>query len=694
MTRPIHSNPSTERRTARAPYNFVPLPTQIVKTALPPPQDRYDANLCTGWFDCELESCSPVYVRGLMKLADFDKADRKKAKEVTPEEKEQRAPFCSADLEGAPDQLVEGRPAPMIPGSSLRGMLRALIEIAGYGKMKWVNKSPAITYRAVAAAREDPLAEPYRNLIGAFSKNVRAGYLEKKDDHWLIWPAERPKDRGWPDEGAYLKVKERDIRSGAITDFYRFNSEGYLPEYYFITFGIKLINGKRGRRAIVSQIGDDSADYEHEGVLVCSGNMLETAKFDQDLQRYVQESPRRNHALVLPRKRNAKELKIEPELITAYLNSLTPYQEEKLWGESESGQKLGVLENGAPVFYVAQGDRVVWFGHTPNFRIPALISDGTPKGEKVATPADFVPKSLHSDGSPDLAEAIFGWVGEEMTAQDGKAEQCASRVAVTDARFVSAKAGVWYAPRPITPATLASPKVTTFQHYLVQDKDSTPSHNPDNRQSLAHFIHHDSTEIRGHKLYWHKGEKPPIEANADERQIESQLTRIIPVRPGVKFTFRVHFENLRREELGALAWALTLPGEAGKTYRHKLGMGKPLGMGAVAITAQLRLTDRRMRYQSLLTGGRLTAGDETKDTQEFIAAFERFVLNQIGEKKQRLAEVDRVRMLLAMLQWRLGDDAWLDRTRYQKIEHERFGNEYKDRRVLPDPLAVAKDDKP
>jgi CRISPR-associated protein (TIGR03986 family) len=694
MTRPVHSNPSTERRTARAPYNFVPLPSEIVKAEQPPPQDRYDDDLFTGWFNCELETCSPVYVRGMVTLLEFAKADRKKAKELTPEEKEKRAPFCTDDPEGLPERQVEGRGAPMIPGSSLRGMLRTLVEIVGYGKMKWVNATPAITYRAVAAPREDPLAEPYRAVIGAFSRNVRAGYLEKGSDGcWHVWPAERPKDRGWPDESAYLKVKEKDILSGAITDFYRFNSPDYLPEYYLVSFGIKIITGMRGRRAIVHQIGDESAQYEHKGVLVCSGNMMETVIPDQSSQQKKHESPRRNHALVLPKKRNAKPLTISRELADAYCNSLTPFQKDDLWGKSESGQPQGVLEDGAPVFFVAHGERVDWFGHTPNFRIPALAPDSVGKKEKVATSNDFVPQLLRGGADPDFAEAIFGWAGEKIGDEASMREQCASRVSVSDARFAGAKSGVWYSPNPITPATLAGPKVTTFQHYLVQDRDL--GHDPDDRKRLAHFIHHDTTEIRGHKLYWHKGETPPIEATADERKKESQMTRIIPLRPGVKFEFRIHFENLRREELGALAWALFLPGEPGKTYRHKIGLGKPLGLGAVAVTAQLHLTNRRARYQSLFSHGHFFAADEKKDAQEFITAFERFILDKgVAPQKRRLAEVERICMLLAMLQWRDGEGAWLDRTRYQLIEHETFDNEYKERRVLPDPLAVAKNHEP
>jgi CRISPR-associated protein (TIGR03986 family) len=667
--RPVHTNPKNPNRRARAPYNFVPLPGNIVTAETPPDQDRYTG--LTGWFECEMETCSPVYVRGMMTLDQFDKAD-KKAKELSDEEKLDRAPFYSYKQEN-------GQPVPVIPGSSLRGMLRSLIEIAAYGKMKWVNDSPSITFRAVAASSIDPLSEPYRQVIGQFSREVRAGYLEKTDKgEWLIRPAWTPKEKGWPDQSAFLRVKEKKILTGAISNFYYFDDPEYLPEYFYVSFDAIKSKSRFGGYTEVTRIGDEGIGYEHKGVLVCSGNMLET-------NRRGHKSPRSTHTLVLPEKPNAKPLKLPDQLIDAYLDSLTPFQQEDLWGK-EGNRPAGVLKDGAPVFYVTdkKSGEVFWFGHTPNFRVPAQITPG-----KVTTPANLIPEHLRDSEDLDLTEAIFGWVERKSSQKD----QRAGRVFVTDASFIEAEDQIWYAERPITPATLGSPKVTTFQHYLVQD--AAKGHDPDKRQSLAHYIHStEQTELRGHKLYWHKGANPPISNTA--KVAESQLTRISPVRPGVKFRFKVHFESLRPEELGALAWALTLPGEDGQTYRHKLGMGKPLGMGAVAITARLFVTDRKQRYQSLFTGVRLNQAEKEEPVKLYVEKFEQFVLARIAATPQqtKLAEVERIRMLLTMLEWREGGNHWLDQTRYLEIERpdsrsrEVKINEYKERPVLPDPLAV------
>jgi hypothetical protein len=156
---------------------------------------------------------------------------------------------------------------------------------------------------------------------------------------------------------------------------------------------------------------------------------------------------------------------------------------------------------------------------------------------------------------------------------------------------------------------------------------------------------------------------------------------------------------LSEVELGALLWVLHLAGN--NNYRLSLGMGKPLGMGAVKISYQLWLSDRVSRYTSLFrdnlwaTGERLAGADEA---QKFIEAFESHLLNSIGENYPSLKEMPRIQMLLAMLSW---PGVSRNGARYMEIErHVRqphFGkpkpgdltvNEYKERPVLPTPLQI------
>ena len=446
----------------------------------------------------------------------------------------------------------------------------------------------------------------------------------------------------------------------------------------------KRRGGRRGIYTAISRIGLRDAGYQHEGVLVCSGNMLETGKKDQ-------KSPRKNHALILPRDERAKALKIGPQAINDYLNGLTPFQQEKL---TDWAGPSGCLKDDAPVFYVPEGDDVRFFGHSPNFRIPAQLAMA---GEaRAANPSDFVPKSLRYNKEPDLVDAIFGWVEErdERDQSIGPEEkQRAGRVFFSDGCFIGDKDGVWLRTELITPHTLSGPSPTTFQHYLVQHVHAGQSdHNPDNKESLAHYgTPPDETQIRGYKLYWHKGSNPDIDATAKEREHEKQLTRIAPLKPGVRFAFKIYFENLRSEELGALWWALALPGESGKIYRHKLGMGKPLGMGAIVITPRLILTDRQERYKSLFKQEAWHEAARQADAESYLDKFENYLLQEkgLGSDKRHLFELERIQALLAMLEWREGTQEWLEKTRYMEIERGLNKiNEFKERPVLPDSLGV------
>lgn len=677
-----HTNPTEPRRDrdgrtfwAHAPYNFVPLPERMAPASELPDQDRYGEELLTGRIECEIETCSPLYVRGMMTPDEFRSFGEKGPDQLTVAEKEKRASFFSAE-----EAQVEGRPKPAIPGSSLRGMVRTLIEIAGFGRMRWVGKEPTFTFRAVAASRDDPLRDPYRQVIGAFGRNVRAGYLVQREDDWYVQPALTPREIGLPSDEAFLKIKENNISGRDLPKYVRLDAPNYRPQIHHVRFDAETRRSQRGDYVAVSRLAAaKESSLPREDYLVCSGNMKEASGSKE------QRSPRKSHALVLMPSERARTLKIRPQVIQDYLAGLTDYQKEMLTAWSgKNSTKMGCLGDQKPVFYVAEGNEVVYFGHSPNFRIPARLYGA----DRAATPPDFVPGELRDDPRPDLADAIFGWVEN----QDFPKGQRAGRVFFEDARFVDAREGVWLQQSPITPHVLSGPKVTTFQHYLVQDRKA--GHDPDRKDTLAHYgSQPDTTQVRGHKLYWHRGASPNIEASATEREHESQLTQIVPVKAGVRFKFTLHFENLRHEELGALWWVLALPGEPDKEYRHKLGMGKPLGMGAVKLTPRLVLSQRRGqggRYGQLFSGSTWHMAERTADAAPYAQQFEEHVLKTTGlPGARRLVDVERIRMLMAMLEWREGTEAWLNTTDYMEVEAgSRKVNEYKERPVLPNPLEV------
>lgn len=703
-TKPRHDRKSGQQIEARAPYNFVPLPSRVVPApANLPDHDAYHiANCFTGWIDCELETCSPTYIRGMLNVDVWRQHREKKQGDVetdapekpgevntlTDEQKEQAAPFFSLEEE------------PLIPGSSLRGMIRALVEIIGYGRVRWVGATPTVTYRMIATEKDnpDPLHDPYQAAIGRFGSNVRAGYLVYHSEGWYIRPA--PTHRAGKPSETYLKVKDRRIGARDIPGLIRFDSSEYKPQLHPVSFNTDVRLDKRNKEYVaVTEIGAPAAGLRYNGYLVCTGNMLETGDNSQT------RSPRKSYALVMGENTKIKELPIPPQVVKDYQAGLSPFERDAVHEAWTKVAKLGAnvqveagcLVAGMPVFYITENEKgkeqVRAFGHCPNFRIPAWLGEGE---RRAATPLDLVPPELRTGSEPDLVDAIFGWVQEKGFELQESSR--AGRVFFSDARCIEQERPIWYREHPITPHVLSTPKPTTFQHYLVQDREA--GHDPDLKKALAHYGTPPSeTTIRGHKLYWHKGADPDIEATAKEREPtkQTQTTRIRPVRPGVCFQFRVRFENLRSEELGALWWALALPGEEGKPYHHKIGMGKPLGMGSVRLTPRLFLTDRADRYRCLFNeqGAWEEGVTEEVSVQPHLTVFETYVLQKMdqGERAgaKKLRELPRIQALLAMLEWREGQGAWQDLTRYMEIERGADKiNEYKERPVLAGPLVVSR----
>ncbi len=647
MSLPEHTNvPNTYA--ALAPYNFVPLPERVVlvpKEDDIPDQDRYHANRLSGRIECRLTTARPLYVRAGWQPEDFVAHGEKSFDKLKdePGQQQKRADFFH---HGDPQR-------PIIPGSSLRGMLRALVEIVGYGKMERVTERQHFFYRAVAAKGDDPLANPYRTTLA----NVRAGYLTRLNDHWAIIPAQHFGKEG------YLKARQTDIPLSL--GVMRFNNSAYQPQYIAVSFTTKTT--KTGRM-VIDQI-DKPGIHPYDGMLITSGNMIETGSGSQF-------SPRKNHAVAGERQKAAQPIFIEDRAVEDYCTSLTAFQRGEKMQDSPFDRRLGVLEEGRPIFYCdpGHGRPITLFGQSPNFRVPYRFLGAS----RAATPRDFVPEYLRQITDTDLADAIFGYVRPGKVPGD---QARAGRVFVSDAELDGKPEHLWYEPEVVTPKILSGPKPTTFQHYLVQTSTQ--------KRNLMHYASRPTAEtvVRGHKRYWHKPNVPL--ADMIERDLvkidkaASQYTRIKPVAPGVSFRFTLRFENLSQIELGALLWVLRLA--ADERYRLALGMGKPLGMGAVSINSSVYRDDRHARYSRLLDGAQWHTGEQTVEQAEIdacLAKFEGYVMKESGEQERadQLDQTLRMRCLLALLSWKEAPPT--EKTGYMELER------FRERPVLPRPTQV------
>jgi CRISPR-associated protein (TIGR03986 family) len=686
---PEHQNP-TRGHIASAPYNFVPLPEKIIP-AVPdasrlPDHDRYypEPDYHSGYFDVTLRTVSPLYIRGPIAANLLPRQEEKGVKDNP-------AFFHTGD-----------GTRPVIPGSSLRGMLRALLEIVSYSKMKWVSEKQ-LFFRTV-----DPttIGKYYRSRMGG---RVKTGFLIRQNDKYKIKVCSMARVR-------------RPKLDGRIYDG---NPPNLLPrwqgqprQYAPVWVRLRHQTGTTKRPNIVEELSYQKRTGMTEGRLVITGDMPGN-----------ENRPGKNKEFVflLPAD-DAKEITVPDDIISRFHDDdqLTQWQKDAfptnqpITGYRERDGMLGKEPTapGDPIFFLLEKGELTFIGRAQMFRLPYEHS-----------PFKLVDSALHSAIDIDYAEALFGFVRTrdelkelEKLEKDGKKipqgdkrRAYAGRVIVTDAVLKSDPADIWLS-EAFHPRILETPKPTAFQHYLTQQ-------HPDDKRKLDHYDSRppasDETTIRGHKLYWHQGLGLDTEQNLTLEQIrdaieeepgkvpedDTQHTCLKPLKPGVQFSFRVYFENLSDRELGALCWTLHPNGEPDRRYCHHLGMGKPLGMGAVELHAQLHLIDRSRRYERLFSdsGNSWQLGDANADGEDLAIPdvlasrtrlFEEHLLEKLSPNPPctRLADMRHIAMLLKLLEWpgyraEKEGDLYLEaegrpNTRYMTIQPV---NEYRERPVLPDP---------
>ncbi|HHL33108.1 MAG TPA: TIGR03986 family CRISPR-associated RAMP protein [Desulfobulbaceae bacterium] len=566
---------------ASAPYNFVPLNKTVVTVpGSCPRENKYftENNRHTGWIDLRIEALTPLYIRGTLTKEEVQQGKRSNEK---------------------PDFFS---PAGIcrIPGSSLRGMVRTLVEIVSYGRLHFVDTDQRLYYRALAD--KSNLRHEYGSCICSSDRtNTKTQYKCM----------------------AGVLVKDRRVTAGER--FYiRSSGENFhqVPKH-------EARKKYKEEKKTYQEFTYIKLKQEG-GYLVVSGDMPGKKKRDWFV---------RNPA------ENAREIRLSRQDVQDYLDDSNRDNDVPNLIQKAREEKEGV-----PCFYTLWQDserkQRVSFGHTAMFRLAykKIIGEHIPRWLQEQKPEEIP--------IPDFAGEIFGNTSSH-----------AGRVFFEDAVLQHECARQQMAVK--TPHILSTPKPTTFQHYLVQTSEDA--------SKLQHY--NSSSAIRGHKMYWHKsGEHWEQKDQQEIKQHPSQYTKIRPVKTGSQFNGRIRFENLSSEELGALLFVLDLP----EGCAHKLGMGKPLGLGSVCIAAHLHLSGRKKRYKDLFAEWEKTKSSY-KDKECYKQKFTEHLVQKIKEGNELWRTV-RMRELSTILNFQLGKQ--LEKrgeTRYMTIA----AKEFKKRKVLP-----------
>ena len=546
-----------QRDPARAPYNFVSLNKEAVSANGSTNHSKYSS--LGGYIELQIEALTPLLVKN------------------------------------DDGQFFRVNDTPFIPGSTCRGLIRSLVEIASYSCMNFFEDRQL--YR--------------RSSLTKDGNQIEAGFLVFSDGKFKIHKSQCRQE------------KRSNIRHSHV--------------YEFEETKCAFSTGKFANRLTVWKFSNRESD-----------------SFD-----------------------------VLPKVIESYNSDDT--RAEGVIDIFKSAKKGGIYNKngnlirgnqnvrptastGIPVFYRKnRAGEIISIGHAKYHRIPYTNSI-----------SDHIIQNLVEI---DFGDSIFG------------TDKIAGKVYFEDLMPMGPKIQ-YELEKEMHPKILSSPKPTTYQHYLEQ---------PNGIQTNQNRQHDWSTQdarIRGYKQYWHR--KTSSSARDSDTWIEtpgqisnSHPNPINPISIGSSFNGRIRFENLTEEELGALLFALDLP----EGCAHKLGMGKPLGLGSVKITPTLTRIDRQKRYSSIFDGNTGWESGESKEEnlKQFKDAFARY----IGEKLPNPNIVDtdsywtrdeRMQELRHMLTLEHdmgnGDVGWNARTRYMEIDRK----EYRGRPVLPKPSKVVKPD--
>lgn len=214
---------------------------------------------------------------------------------------------------------------------------------------------------------------------------------------------------------------------------------------------------------------------------------------------------------------------------------------------------------------------------------------------------------LDTDGKLCPTCRIFGTAPEKEggSSKTGETPQAfQGKVRFSDAHFVGEFDESTHYDETVTLIPLLEPKVSEKVWY----HDPTRNISPATLAGRKFYYHHDSLKA-----------KPYQKQNPDDNEKKPFNQTVRPLKRGATFSFTVDFHNLRQHELVLLLYALELePAETAVnatdnsvTFEwkrvksqngvyHKIGAGKPAGLGSVSILVQQ--TDL-MNVHTRYTGG-------------------------------------------------------------------------------------------
>ena len=537
-----------------APYNFVPLSEHVLEPewgALVS-QDLPFSDGLSGTIAFAITAHSPILVGG----------EQKKRKGAVG-----RKHFFT---------LPDGRFA--IPGSSLRGMIRNVLEIASFGAMRRVDDQwlavrdltaaarPFYGERIVATIGRTPSPEDgeERPVVQPLS---RAGWLsfDANRGAWRLEPCEYARVEfdelvGFA-SGAGSTIDWLDNASSARWRYEKWERAG-LP--LRVTMKVGPLQNRWSQRARI-RICMREAKFGSPGV---DGTLVFTG---------FPERSRKHREFFFFNSGTAVD--VPHKAMNAFL---TVHEESEDWHFWK--RKIARGER-VPVFWLERKG-VPW-------RIGLAMMFRLAHEETVHQLLHRASERHIQDPVLDLPTLLFGHAADDDTSAGSrglKGRAWFDFAVVAPARIEQKDGKVRFEPvepKGTEETVLSVPKPSYYPNYVRQPTDDGirlrgnvyATYTPLAGNRLEKEVR--EPRIRGWKRYPARPRNDVQVPAPPEGVSEDVKVQLHPLPKGTRFQGRLRFHNLRPVELGALLWALTWGGDTNR--RHGLGMGKPFGFGQVTI---------------------------------------------------------------------------------------------------------------
>lgn len=557
---------------------------------------RPNSNLLTGYIDCTLYPVGDIFIPNTSNDKIFG------GKDVDGKDYHKEFDFYSYEDLSKTEKTKDskGSEQPIIPASSIRGVIRSVYE--------------SLTNSCLSVLDDKPLSS--RGIPFSHTDVQKlAGLIKKEQDKYVLYPAKRyalpiknyGKGRNFTIEAKYHEGEKRVIKVLRVT--------GLKRDY---RTGDKIKFASQGGNRVLNVIKDGTQGFI-DGYLYLGEKI----------------SRKKNESIFVP---NGPGESLDKKAIEHYKTSLAEYYRNdgvnKCYKDLKASQELRAMDTNNQAVHYGYTDLdidnfdwddttkayPVWYEKVNNklYLSPALYGRNIYYKTEWDLFANHVPCTKQSSLCP--ACKLFGFVSEA-----GSDDAKTSRLQFTDAKLKAESKAEYQ--EPVAIKELSSPKTSSVEFYTkpvgnkwaenwnqadqedyIWNYDWYINYRTEVRRQREYkipqnwpFSKNINIEARGRKFYWH-------DLSPDKYKTEEKTKRNCTIRPlkGClshdevdesfnQFQFKVYFDHLSTDELSALILALGLGSDMPR-LAHKIGHGKSIGLGSTKIV----VTDIQARKLTLV----------------------------------------------------------------------------------------------